>query len=259
MDWFSPPLIFECGQVFHWRRTESGYIGQSGGHLLELCETPQGWECPDAPYWSAYFDAALDYDALMDRQRNARLRAAMERYRGLRVLRQPPWEALLAFLLSSNNHIPRIKSLVFRLCECFGADLGRGVFAFPEPALLARQEEGLLRELGCGYRAKYIIGTARRIADGFPLDDLARRPYAEAKKTLKELPGVGDKVADCVLLFGLHHAEAFPVDVWIERCLPRYGITGNREEMAEKARKRFGKQAGILQQFMFHDIRNEGE
>lgn len=260
-EWFDPALIFHCGQVFHWKSSEGGFIGQSGGRALRLREEKDAWLLDCAPddegYWREYFDLARDYNSLLQAQDNACLQEAMLALRGLRVLRQNPWEALMAFLLSSNNHIPRITGLVEKICRTFGGRLAEDLYAFPDPAALSGEAESL-RALGCGYRAKYLAATAKALAEGFPLHSLAERPYEEAHKLLCTLSGVGDKVADCVLLFGCGHTEAFPVDVWMERCLPRYGIEGaDRRAMSRAARERFGESAGILQQFMFHSARKK--
>lgn len=179
---------------------------------------------------------------------------------GLRILRQPPWEALVAFLLSQNNNTVRIGKLVRAVCETFGARqaaFGRTLYAFPGPERLASAGAEALRALGTGYRAAYIEKTARMVADGFPLDALADMPYGDAHRRLMELPGVGPKVADCVLLFGCGHLSAYPVDVWVARLSRAWlGIDGKTGvALAEAARARFGENAGILQQYLFHCAR----
>ena len=133
----------------------------------------------------------------------------------------------------------------------------RRAVGFPGPEALAACTEEALRALRVGYRAPYLIGAARRALEGFPLDGLRDMPYDEAHARLTGLPGVGDKVADCVLLFGCGHASAFPVDVWVARLLRDwFGITGcSRPAMARRARALLGPHAGLMQQFLFHAAR----
>lgn len=186
-------------------------------------------------------------------------RTAIQRYPGLRVLNQPAWEALICFILSANNNVSRIQSLVAALCRHFGAEHD-GLYAFPTPEQLAGADEEVLRDLKVGYRAPFLIGTARRVLEGFPLEALCGMPYPEAHKLLTTLPGVGDKVADCVLLFGCEHASAFPVDVWVERLMGEwFGVTcRSRSAVCRQARALLGEHAGIMQQFLFHAARTEG-
>ena len=182
----------------------------------------------------------------------------MALFPGLRVLNQPPWEALVCFILSANNNVPRIRSLTDALCRHCGADCGDGVlYGFPGPEALAACTEEALRALRVGYRAPYLIGAARRVLEGFPLDGLRDMPYDEAHKRLVTLPGVGDKVADCVLLFGCGHACAFPVDVWVDRLMRDwFGVScKTRAALAREARGRLGGHAGLMQQFLFHAAR----
>ena len=139
-----------------------------------------------------------------------------------------------------------------------GCETSRGtLWALPSPERLAKCSEAELRAMGTGYRARYLIETARRVADGFPLEQLQSMDYAEAHARLLELPGVGDKVADCVLLFGCRQPSAFPVDVWVDKLLRSwFGVESkSRRAMMEEARRRFGPHGGILQQFLFHAAR----
>ena len=173
------------------------------------------------------------------------------------MLNQPPWEALIAFILSANNNVARIRTLVRALCAHCGQRVDGGLYAFPTPVRLADCTEPELRSLKVGYRAPFLIETARRVRDGFPLDTLRYMPYEQAHRQLTTLPGVGDKVADCVLLFGCGHTEAFPVDVWVARLLRDwFHLTcTSRPALAREARNRLGEHAGIMQQFLFHAAR----
>ena len=207
-----------------------------------------------------YLDLDRDYAAIAAEYGHIpQARRAIELYPGLRVLNQPAWEALICFILSANNNVPRIRGLVAALSARYGEDCG-DLHGFPTPEALANADEDELRALKVGYRARYLIDTARRVCDGFPLDDLRRMPCDEARALLVTLPGVGEKVADCVLLFGCGQTEAFPVDVWVARLLTDwFGLEcRSRSALARQARALLGEHAGLMQQFLFHAARTGG-
>ena len=256
--------LMESAQCFHWTEREGRFGAVVEGAPVWLWQDGTGLnaegDCgPDVlrHYLDLdrdYAAVAAEYDCIPAASR------AIGLFPGLRVLNQPPWEALVAFILSANNNVSRICGLVRALCANYGQRYDCGgitLYAFPTPERLADCGEAELRALKVGYRAPYLIETARRVCEGFPLDGLCRMPYGEAHKLMTTLPGVGDKVADCVLLFGCGHAEAFPVDVWVARLLRDwFGLTCNsRPVMARQARERLGAHAGILQQFLFHAAR----
>ena len=184
---------------------------------------------------------------------------AIKKFSGLRVLRQPIDETLLVFLLSSAKSIPQIKQLRHRIHLNFGEDLGEGLFAFPGWERLSKLSETEARKLGMGYRAKYLVGVAQFICQrqGW-LEEVSGLKYKEARSCLMELPGVGPKVADCVLLFGAGKSQAFPIDTWILQSLEKqYGMKGWKlSQMEEFARIHFGEYAGLAQQFLFSYQRN---
>ena len=177
---------------------------------------------------------------------------AMKRLPGLHVLNQPAWEALIAFIISANNNVSRIRGIVLRRLETLGED-----GAFPTPERLAAADEETLRGLGCGYRAPYLIDTAARVRDGFDLRSVSALPYEEAHKRLLTLSGVGDKVADCVQLFGMGQSMAFPVDVWVERLMKTWFVpeTAGKADIRRAAHDMFGDDAGLIQQSLFHCAR----
>jgi N-glycosylase/DNA lyase len=185
---------------------------------------------------------------------DAPLAAAIAHCPGLRLLRQPFYSTLCGFILSSNNNIPRITGLMQKLGSLASAD------GFPTPQeVLAAGEDGL-RRMGMGYRARYIYGSARLMAEGFDWQALRNTDYETAKKALMAFPGVGGKVADCVLLFALGQGQAFPVDVWMERALKGwYGLSGSPEALRRQAAGRFGDAAGLAQNFLFHYARTGPE
>jgi N-glycosylase/DNA lyase len=260
---FEPRHIFECGQCFRFSPSGAGYAGVACGRVLHVEKTGDSvklWPCGEEDYravWHGYFDMDTDYAALLDGLPDDEYLQASVRFgRGLRVLRQPPFETLISFILSSNNNVGRIRGLIDRLCRAFGAPLTDGFYDFPDANALAAASPADIVALGAGYRAPYIVQASRAVAGGFGLERLACLPYQTAKKELQKLPGVGPKVADCVLLFSLGHRCAFVQDVWIKRVLRDvYGVTGSGEADPGFLRARFGAQGGIVQQYLFHYAR----
>jgi 3-methyladenine DNA glycosylase/8-oxoguanine DNA glycosylase len=182
-------------------------------------------------------------------------------YPDLRLLRQPVWETICGFIISANNNLKRIASIYGRISENIGEPAewaGKTLYSFPSASKLAAAGEDALRSLGLGYRAPYLSDTAKTVAVcGLP--DLDGMPYEGAHKYLSNLRGVGEKVADCVLLFSTKHRNAFPVDVWMERVLREYyGMSGSRHKIKLEAQSLFGDAAGLVQQFLFHGVRNAG-
>jgi len=167
---------------------------------------------------------------------------------GIRILKQDKWEALCSFIISQNNHIPRIKKIVETLCTLFGEELSfmsQKYYAFPSAERMAKCTVADLSPLRCGYRAAYIIDAAKALVTGvLDLDSLAMDAPEEARKKLKKIRGVGDKVADCVLLFGLNMLDAFPVDVWMKRAVSSH-FEANFDPRS------FSPYAGIAQQYIF--------
>ena len=263
---FIPAHIFECGQCFRFQSGPEGYTILAHGKRLSVL--PKGRDILLAPctrlefeqIWKRYFDLERDYSALCRAlPRDEKLRTGMSFGKGLRILRQEPFETLISFVISANNNIARIKGIVERICRTYGTQVEENCFAFPGPEQLARASEEELRRLGCGYRAPYLVHSARAIAEGFSLEALRNLSYQEAKKKLQTLPGVGPKVADCVLLFSLDFSCAFPVDVWVQRAMERYlGYPVPRGEIQTYAAQMFGRNAGLAQQYLFFYAREKG-
>lgn len=252
---------FECGQCFRWNADEDGvYWGIALGYPAKI------WSDGNLVYikssgdmemWREYFDLDRDY-AKISRSFNGGdyLAMCISYGRGIRILRQDPWEALCSFIISQCNNITRIKGIVERLCLNFGRPIefeGRVFYTFPSAAEIAALPDGALDVLRCGYRAPYISAAAIAVAAGvLDLKALIKCDSTSAKRSLMELPGIGEKVANCVVLFGLYHMEAFPIDVWIRRALKEhFPVDFDPSSL--------GEYAGLAQQYIFYYARSTGD
>ena len=281
---FSQPLgltsTMESGQAFRWSRQDRWYYGVIFDNVVKICRHPNGIEffcAPDdestlEPLLRDYLRFGDDLEAIYQSiSFDEHVNAAILRFRGMRLVRQDPWECLVSFVCSSNSNIRRISRNVEDMSEHFGRQVRLGDHArstFPTPAELAEAGEQRLRRLGLGFRAKYVARVATTIANGdVDLFALREAPYQDALDALTALPGVGDKVANCVLLFSLDKLEAFPVDVWVHRVLQEWylkdmtvdcGKKLSKKDMRPWAQERFGPYAGYANQYLFHDRRLRG-
>lgn len=247
----------DCGQCFRWRRQDDGsYCGVVRGRAVRASLdgdrlTIVGADEADRALWADYFDLDRDYAAIRERLSAIHpvMAQAAEYAPGIRILRQEPFEALITFIISQNNHIKRIAGIVQRLCEHFGEPIGGGAYAFPTAGRLAALEPDDLEPIRAGFRHRYIIDAARRVSSG-EIDPEALRelPYADARAQLMRINGVGVKVADCVLLYGLNRLDGFPMDVWMKRAMT---VLFDGMDPAV-----FGDCAGIAQQYIFHYSRS---
>lgn len=242
----------DCGQSFRWEEYDGGFKGVAFGKEVVMrldgdILTIENATCEDFErIWKSYLDLDLDYGAIRQSisELHPVLREAAAYAPGIRILRQDPWEALCTFIISQNNNIKRIKGIVARLCESFGEKTGES-FTFPTAGRLAILEPEDLAPLRAGFRNKYIIDAARKVSSGeVELEKCRTIEYGQARAELMKIKGVGVKVADCTLLFGLHRIEAFPVDVWMKRALEILFPTMTPAD--------FGEYAGIAQQYIFH-------
>jgi N-glycosylase/DNA lyase len=234
---FDLELTFECGQAFR-RPLRCAQDRESGRVTLFNVSEAEFLE-----KWDGYFDFKRDYEAIKQGfVSDPLIGKAMKRFGGIRILRQESFEALVSFIISQNNNIPRIKLIIGRLTEHFGR--------FPTSADLAEETPETLSFARAGFRAKYLCGSARMIADGdVSLERIAAMPLPEARSELQKLPGVGPKVAECTLLYGMGKFACFPVDVWIKRAL--------NEHYPDGFPFLDHPYAGIAQQFLFHYIRQK--
>lgn len=192
------------------------------------------------------------------------LRAAIEYVPGMRLVRDPPFACLISFICSAQMRVERIHGMQRALTEAYGTPVpGADTKAFPRPENLAAASEGELRELGLGYRAPYVLETARMVADGTDPAAAAELPYEEARSYLTQFSGVGEKVADCVLLFSLDHLEAVPLDTWIRKSIERAFPSCARDSYADTSAairdQLGGAYAGYAQTYLFHYLRTSDD
>lgn len=256
--------LIESAQCFSWQPVENGYAAVIQGQPVFVWRDEQGVHAEgglDIETLRHYLDLDRDYSRVAAQYAHIEAaRRSVELYPGLRVLNQDPWEALVSFIISANNNVSRIRNLVSALSRELGPGFeiqGTSLYGIPGPEVLAACDEMQLRAMGMGYRAPYLKKTASMVLDGFPLWQLKDMPYEQAHAALTTLHGVGDKVADCVLLFGCGHTSAFPVDVWVDRLLKSWFSVEckSRKKMMCTARELLRENAGLLQQFLFHAAR----
>jgi len=281
----------DSGQVFRWRRDAEAWTGVLGKHLLRLTQTSEGIRAVSAApvddwnFLREFLQADMDLAAILKTfPKDEPMRRAVASCRGLRLLRQDAWECLASFILSSTKQIVQIRQIVALLCERFGGPIicggglrpspllsgnenpavtDRRYNSFPTPQRIAACSETELRACKMGFRAPSLLNAARQIADGkLDLGKIRALDYAAARAELMKLRGVGEKIADCVLLFGCGFDSAFPVDVWIERALQELYFP--RRHAGEKrlrhfAATHFGPHAGYAQQYLFHYMRTKAK
>jgi N-glycosylase/DNA lyase len=213
--------------------------------------------------WFDYLDLGRDYTRIKQElmEKDEIMRKAVAFGYGIRILRQELWETLISFILSSNNRVPRIMQIVESISVCYGQELaawGRRYHAFPEVQKLSESSVEELAACRGGYRCRYVIGTARMIREGaVRLDSLAGMQTAEARRELTRLPGVGDKVADCTLLYSGTRYDVFPTDLWVKRVMEElyFGREASMQEIQAFAAEYFGELRGFAQQYLFYYAR----
>lgn len=249
---FDLPHTLDCGQAFRWNeKSADTWHGVAYGKYLELEKLKDGtvvlYNTTKTDFeniWCDYFDLNRDYAEIITAiSSNQILKTAAEFGKGIRVLNQEPWETLCSFIISQNNNIKRIKGIIERLCENFGEKIDN-FYTFPSAEKIASLSLQDLSILRAGFRAKYILDAANKVANGdIDFKTLKSIPVDTARNELMKITGVGPKVADCALLFSHKHIEAFPKDVWIKRAM-QVLFDGKLPKEAEKY-------AGIVQQYIF--------
>ena len=257
-------LTLDCGQTFRWQRLRDGaWRGLIGEHLVEVrragCSIVVRSNSEDASVKTellTYFRARDDLKEIQKRlAEDDVLSTGLGGFGGFRLVKMPEWECIISYVLATYSNIPRIKNMIESVSRAYGRQVAEGAFSFPDIDSLREASVTDLRSCGLGYRAEYVNAICRRLDDG-ELRRLSRLSYCDLREDLKSLPGVGDKVADCISLFGFGRLEAFPIDVWVRRALERlYHVTGPYETLRRFGSERFGQLAGYAQEYLFFNER----
>lgn len=265
--YFDARDTLECGQVFRFNSVADGYLVKSRDKacFLKTAEGFTSFSCEDGDvdYFKRYFDLETDYEGINERAKNSGfkiLAEAAQAAEGVRILRQDEAETCFSFLISQNNNIPRIKGIIEKLCDGLGEKrefCGIEYSAFPETEALKNADVDFYKSIGMGYRADFFKGLAQTVNDDY-IAELRKMNGSDLKKKLLSVRGIGDKVADCVRLFGFHKTDSFPVDVWIEKIYAEDfgGKLSDREKISRYFVKTFGDDSGFFQQYLFHYKRN---
>lgn len=264
--------IFECGQCFRWNINPDGsYVGVVKNNVIrvkakenEIVFTSLGEEDLKSLVIS-YFDMNTDYSSIKNKlsKVDAYLEQSIDHGSGIRILKQDLWEMIISFIISANNNIPRIKGIIERISKAYGNKIvwdGVSYYTFPTVEELSRASVADLRKLGLGFRDQRVYETTQMLkANKIDLEQLKNNlDLKEVRNTLLTLQGVGPKVADCILLFGMHRFEVFPIDVWVRRVMNELYIQKQdetkvkKEEIEKLAEEKYEKLAGIAQQYLFY-------
>lgn len=266
---FDLAQTLECGQCFHFvKLDENDYVLTAKGrvlHVSQQADTVTFYDTEEDEYvnvWKDYFDMDRDYSAVKKKllENDNKLKDAIESMWGVRILNQDFFETLISFIISQNKQIPHIKKIVADISAKFGTYKGTyggaDMYTFPTLEQLTNASEEDFKELKTGFRAPYIMDAIRRnMAGQFNEKELKNMDYDSCIKELMTIKGVGEKVANCVSLFGLGKKEAFPVDVWIKRIMETMYFDGEdtpKDKIAAFAKEQFGDLGGFAQQYLFY-------
>lgn len=243
----------DCGQAFRWKQTgENEWHGVAFSKPLTLQQRDGGIAFIGTnqddfnKIWVPYFDLERDYNSVCEQFRqDENLKKAVDECNGIRILRQEPWEAICSFIISANNNIPRIKGIIDRLCRLLGEHIGGDDYSFPSAERVAEAGLEAIAPIRAGFRAKYIIDAAEKVAGGeIDFEKIYSSGLEEGRDELIKIKGVGEKVAQCALLYGFGKVDAFPIDVWVKRIMSEMYPDG-LPECTNGVR-------GIAQQYLFH-------
>ena len=273
---FDPIISINSGQVFLWEKHKNSWYGIHGGQIIKFTQSDKGIEFFSFPEDSSSYQKIFRLDdniteIFKEISQDPLVCRLIKMYPGLRILRQEPHQCLFSFVCASNTNIPMIRRMLYNMTRKFGERMevdGINFFTFPSAEDINKASVDELRDCGLGYRIKAIKAAADEIVSGgLDFDLLRKTNYCESKKELLRVYGIGNKIADCILLFSLEKLDAFPIDVWIARVLARhYGWFYKRkfydkiaphlyEQLSDSARKYFGRYAGYAQQYLYYHIR----
>lgn len=265
--------IFECGQCFRFNKQEDeSYTGVVGNNVINVKKIDNEIHIKSVGQDNLeelvvnYFDLNRDYEQIKDKlsKIDENMQKSISYGKGIRILNQDLWETIISFIISANNNIPRIKGIIDRMSERYGNKIifeGKEYYTFPTIDELSKASVEDLRALGLGFRDVRVYETTKMIKNKeVDLEQLKNeKDFNKARNTLLTLPGVGPKVADCILLFStLKRWEAFPIDVWVRRVMNELYIKNpdetkvKKEEIEKIAYEKFGNLAGIAQQYLFY-------
>lgn len=256
---------FDCGQCFRWNPENDGFSGVAMGHYLCILEENGRFIFRNTTLdifnsvWRDYFDLDRDYSAIKkELSKDAVLKDAVSFGGGIRILNQDAFECLISFIISASNNIPRIKKIIELLCDNFGEKItenGITYRKFPTADAISALSLDDLQVIRAGFRDKYILSAAKAVTSGqLDLSALKNASFDYAKSQLLRLSGVGEKVASCILLFGLGKSEGFPVDVWVKRIMEYcyFDEPQAKETISGFAKEKFGDLGGFAQQYLFY-------
>lgn len=267
-EYFNVKDTLECGQIFRFIPYKDGFKVYSKDKCAYCYNTQKNAviECDrqDEEYFYNFFDLDRDYSEIYEQAKAQGvdiLKKAAEYGKGIRILNQDREETLFSFIVSQNNNIPRIKGIIEKLCLYLGDKkefMCEEYFSFPKAQKMSERSQEFYKSIGLGYRAEYVRRLAENINNGFNLEDLDKLNTEDLKKALLKIHGVGEKVADCVTLFGFKRSDSFPVDTWIEKVYREdfNGALTDRRKITEYFNERFKEYAGYFQQYLFHHKRN---
>jgi len=265
---FVPKHIFECGQCFRFKKEcDESYTIVAKGKVINVSSDSGNIILKNttdeevADIWFDYFDLGTDYTVIKNTlSADKFIKESLNYGNGIRILNQDIWECILSFIISANNNIPRIQGIVEKLCKRFGDKVSafdNTYYAFPDADRLKSATKEDLSFLRAGYRDSYLLDAIKKVTNGeIDLDSLSDLSTQEAKTELLKVKGIGNKVADCILLFGNKRCETFPVDVWVKRSVGTiYKDEIGDMSISDFANKKFGKFAGYAQQYLFYYMR----
>ncbi|MEG1963977.1 MAG: DNA glycosylase [Clostridia bacterium] len=255
LESFNIKQILECGQIFRFYQQGDKYCVFSLDKTCEVTTFADRVEIysSDIDYFVNFFDLTRNYETIKKELINLPyMQDAINFGGGIRILNQNNFEMIISFIISSNNRIPRIKAIIERLCAKLGKNCGN-YYAFPTLKQLSVADEAFFTEIGAGYRAKYLYQTCKKLIEGFDINVVNEMTGEQANKYLQNLCGVGSKVADCILLFGYHKADVFPVDTWIKKVYQQYFINStDTKQMRANLIGTYKNLSGYAQQYLFY-------
>lgn len=252
---FCPKHILECGQVFCYKKEGNVYKVYPGDNYAEIEEFDDFYmiKTSNPRYFVIFFDLDNDYSQIKKRLSEFKIMAEPLKFGyGIRILNQNLFETMISFIISSNNNIKRIMLILNNLRENLGEKIENGIYSFPSYQNLLKCDEEFFKRMGAGYRASYLYKVLRQITPE-ELEKFSSLPTNELRNKLIALSGIGPKVADCLLLFGFHKGDVFPVDTWIHQMYNSYfSPLENREAIRKNLVDKFSEFSGYAQQYLFY-------